>query len=305
MTPDEYLKRILKQQTFRNDDQELKDLRAWREEIEKTLRTVFGKYNPSICWAGSMAKGTMIIVSYDGDLTCYFFRDEERPGKTLKEIHATVKEALEGDYLVEVKPSALRIRKKDNWYVDLHVDVIPGRYVDDSKTDVFLHRTTGDKQRLKTNLQAHIEHIKNSGVRDAIRLMKYWKVCNGIEKAKTFVLELLVVKLLKDKASLPLSEQLEHVWTKFRDEVDSLSVEDPANSNNDLTEILDGCLCQLSAAASGTLRQIESKGWEAVFGKISEEEEAEAESNSVVNRIQTTAASIVVPTRPWGGNSSV
>jgi tRNA nucleotidyltransferase (CCA-adding enzyme) len=300
MTPDEYLKKILEQKTFRNDDQEIQDLRAWRKEIEKTLRAILGKYNPSICWAGSMAKGTMIIASYDGDLTCYFVRDEERPGKTLKEIHATVREALEGDYLVEVKPSALRIRKKNNWNVDLHVDVIPGRYVDDSKSDVFLHRTTGDKQRLKTNLQAHIDHIRDSGVRDAIRLIKDWKVYNGIEKAKTFALELLVVKLLKDKTSWSLSEQLEHVWTQFRDESSSLSVEDPANSNNDLTEILNGCRYHLSAVASTTLRQIENRGWVAVFGEIVEDEEAKEESNSIVNRIQITAPTILIPTRPWG-----
>ena len=302
MTPNEYLKKILEQQTFRNDDPELRDLRAWRQEIEKTLKAVLSKYNPSICWAGSMAKGTMIRASYDGDLTCYFVRDEERPSKTLKEIHTTVKEALEGSYRVDVKPSALRIRKKDNWTVDLHVDVIPGRYVDDSKSDVFLHRTTGDKQRLKTNLQAHIEHIGNSGVRDAIRLAKYWKVYNGIEQAKTFVLELLVVKLLKDTTSWSLSEQLEHVWTQFRDESSSLSVEDPANSNNDLTEILNGCRHHLSAAAYTTLRQIENKGWEAVFGEIVEDEEAEEESNSVVNRIRATVPTILAPTRPWGGS---
>ena len=302
MTPNEYLKKILKQQTFRNDDQELQDLRAWRQEIEKTLKAVLGKYSPSIRWAGSMAKGTMIRASYDGDLTCYFVRDEERPGKTLKEIHTTVKEALEGSYRVDVKPSALRIRKKDNWNIDLHVDVIPGRYVDDSKSDVYLHRTMGEKQWLKTNLQTHIEHIRDSGVRNAIRLTKYWKVYNGIEQAKTFVLELLVVKLLQDKTSWSLSEQLEHVWTQFRDESSSLSVEDPANSNNDLTEILNGCRHHLSAAASATLRQIENKGWEAVFGEIVEEDENENASNSVVNRVQVTARTILVQTRPWGSN---
>lgn len=302
MTPDEYLNKVLEQQTFRNNDQELKDLRSWRKEIEKTLRSFLGKYNPSICWAGSMAKKTMIRESYDGDLTCYFARDEEGPGRTLKEIHATVTEALGKDYLVEVKPSALRIRKKDDWDADLHVDVIPGRYVDDAKSDVFLHRTIGDKQRLKTNLQAHIEHIRDSDVRNAIRLMKYWKVYNGIEKAKTFVIELLVVKLLEDKTSLPLSEQLEHVWTQFRDKSNSLSVEDPANSNNDLTAILDQCRYHLSAVASTTLRQIESRVWESVFGEAEKGEESEEENDSVVNRIRATAPSIIVPTRPWGGN---
>jgi hypothetical protein len=40
----------------------------------------------------------------------------------------------------------------------------------------------------------HLSHIKNSNVVDAIRLIKLWRVRKAL-MFKTFVLELLVIKL--------------------------------------------------------------------------------------------------------------
>lgn len=293
MTPEEYLEKVLSQQKMKDSDQEVQDLIKRRDEIRDTLQSRLSRYSPSIKWAGSRAKGTMIRESYDGDMTCYFDRDENGVGETLADVHATVKEVLEDDYVVDVKTSALRIYDKEDR--DLHIDVIPGRYVDASRSDVFLHQTTGDKQRLKTNLDKHIEHIKGSGVTDAICLMKYWKERNNIQAAKTFVLELLVVKTLEGYKNLSLAEQLVQVWTTFRDESDSLSVEDPANSNNDLSEILSSCRDYLSSVASDTLSYVENGSWEKVFGDI-EEEESEGEFE---NRLLIATKSVKVPTKPW------
>ena len=47
------------------------DPEAGSTEIERTLRAHFWKSSPSIKWAGSMAKGTMIRESYDGDMTAF------------------------------------------------------------------------------------------------------------------------------------------------------------------------------------------------------------------------------------------
>ena len=99
---------------------------------------------------------------------------------------------------------------------DIHIDVVPGRYTDDTRTDVYLHQNLANKERLKTNLQTHIDHVRDSGVADAIRLMKLWRVLNAIG-LKTFVLELLVIDLLAGKANWVLTDQLTHILTKLRD----------------------------------------------------------------------------------------
>jgi hypothetical protein len=300
MTPNDYLVTILAQQTLEDDGPELRELRRRRKEIENTLRRHFSKSTPSIRWGGSMVKQTMILKSYDGDMTCFFPHEEVEAGATLEEVYDNTAETLGKDYVVERKASALRVKdpstkESKGFAEDLHIDVVPGRFTGDDDEDVFLHRTTGDKKRLKTNLQVHIDYIRDSGLRDAIRLMKLWNVRNGIG-AKTFVLELLVVELLKDRKNSGLAAQLKHVWTEFRDNAESLGVEDPANPNgNDLKPRLDDVRLGLATVAATTLSLIDGIGWKEVFGEV-EEYGGEDEKKAALK-----AASVHVrnPTKPW------
>jgi hypothetical protein len=299
MNANEYLRKILEKQTFRDDDPELENLRKHRREIEDLLRSCFSKSGLSIRWGGSMAKGTMIREAYDGDMTCYFPHDETETGGTLEEIYESVAGVLAKKYQVERKTSALRVKDlstkgSKGFAQDLHIDIVPGRFTSDDGDDVFLHRTTGDKDRLKTNLQVHIDHIRDSGVQPAIRLMKLWNVRNGIG-AKTFVLELLVVKLLKERKTETLARQLKYVWTELRDHADSLTVEDPANpTGNDLKPLLDDVRHRLSSVAATTLSLIESRGWEAVFGPPDSDDEGGRQA-----ALKAAAVHVANPTKPW------
>ncbi len=297
MKPSEYLRRILEEQTFKDSDQEMKDLRERRADVEKLLRDSFPKSSPSIRWGGSNAKGTMIRESYDGDLTCYFENGDTSAGESLEDLFENAAKAVETEYLVDRKTSALRVRDKsrEGRGRDSHIDVVPGRFTDDEKSDVFLHQNGGSKERLKTNLETHVKHISTSGVRDAIRLVKLWNVRHGVG-AKTFVLELLVVKLLKGMKTADLSDQLNHLWTEFSDSTDDLAVEDPANpSGNDLKPILDMCRYSLASIARSTLLGIDATGWESVFGPPKEEESLETKAAAIHVAVRTVAT----PTKPW------
>ncbi|MBL4808909.1 MAG: hypothetical protein JKY43_02485 [Phycisphaerales bacterium] len=297
MNTKEYLNETLDDQTLAENGKELKKLRRHRDDIKNLLLSKYSSPNPSICWAGSMSKKTMISDSYDGDLTCYFGHDDEQSGKTLEEIYQSVCDALRDDYMVEEKPSALRIMsdQTDSRGQYLHLDVVPGRYIEGDSGDVFLHRRTGDKSRMKTNLDVHIEHIRESGVRDAIRLIKLWRFQNGLIHAKTFVVELLVVKLLEKKKSSSLENQLIHVWESFRDNSASLAVEDPANpKGNDLKDQMDACRVDLSRVARQTLQTIEDSGWEDVFGAVESESE-----NVKAAALRVAVAGVSVPNKPW------
>ena len=108
--------------------------------------------------------------------------------------------------------------------------MVPGRFTDETKTDVYLYQSGGNKKRLKTNLDVHLDHVRDSGLIDAIRLAKLWRVRNGLS-IRTFVLELAVIKLLAGKKKKSLSGQMEHFWTELRDNSANLTVEDPANPN--------------------------------------------------------------------------
>lgn len=241
----------------------------------------------------------MIRESYDLDLICYFPRDDEDAGKTLKEIYGSVKQALANDYYVEEKQSALRLRDKspESYKADLRIDVVPGRYIDEEKADLFIYQAGAEKDRLKTNLEVHIAHVSKSGVRPAIRLMKLWRVRNGLQ-IKTFALDLLVIKLLKSKKDEPIDKQLLHLWKTFKETADDLSIEDPANpSGNNLSSMLSTWIrTQLSTVASSTLTLIDTAGWEAVFGKVPE---AKTKGGDRVAQLQQAAAVVTSRTRPW------
>lgn len=273
MSDKEYLEDILASQTLDPDGQEMKDLRSRRADVEKLLREKFKECSPTIRYGGSKAKGTMIREAYDLDMTCYFGRDDDGAGETLQEIYENVEAALADDYLITRKPSALRLKSRnaDDWATDFHIDVVPGRFIDEKNEDVFLYRSSGEKGRQKTNLDVHIEHVKGSGVTDAIRLNKLWRARNFLS-VRHFVLELLTIELLKGKKSLGLPDQLKHVWTELRDNVEDITIEDPANpTGNDLSELFNATVRQeLSSNARRTLELIERSGWEAVFGPVPE-----------------------------------
>jgi hypothetical protein len=273
MDADKYLEDVLKSQTLDDDGEEMKALCKRKGEVEKLLKDKFTN-NPTIRFAGSKTKGTMIRESYDLDITCYFKSEDTQAGDSLKDIYQNVRAALQAKYTVESKASALRLRGLDHDIhgVDFHIDVVPGRFSDDKSKDVFLHRENDDKVRLKTNPDVHVEHVRDSGVRDAIRLAKLWRERNGVG-IKSFVLELLVVDLLREKKDRWLQTQMKHLWTEFRDHSASLSVKDPANpEGNDLSSFLgEDVRNQLMQIATRTMEQVDADDWEKVYGKVGKE----------------------------------
>lgn len=297
MEPNEYLTKVLSGQELKDDSEELKELEKHREDVERVLRNGFPRSSPTIRYGGSKAKGTLIREAYDLDIACYFPHDGTSAGATLEEIYENVKACLADKYFVDPKTSALRLKSKDpkDLARDFHIDVVPGRYVDDSKSDCFLHQTSGKKERLKTNLDVHIEHVKSSGVVPAIRLQKLWKTRRSLQ-VKQFVFELLVIKILKDKKNSRWDGQLKHVWTTLKESEAPISVEDPANpSGNDLSELVKSAWQELTSASTATLDLIERQGWEAVFGPINGNG-ANGKNTDSLNR---AAAAVIAPTKPW------
>jgi hypothetical protein len=298
MTNNEYLEEVLKAQTMSKESQELKDLQRRRADVEKLLRREFSESSPTIRYGGSMAKGTMIREAYDLDIICYFPHEDDDAGETLKEIYGNVRDALSNEYLVTEKPSALRLkdRNSDTCSVDFHIDVVPGRFTDGTKNDAFIYRTTGEKARLKTNLDVHISHIRDSGVVDAIRLLKLWRFLHRLS-IKHFALELLAVEILKPKKSATLATQMKHIWTVFQDESDTVSIEDPANpSGNDLSELLSNTVrWELASQGLVALEAIENSGWSSIFGKVEESSDADK-----IASLHIAAASSIGRARPWG-----
>jgi len=295
MTNLEYLKDIIEKISIRDDGEEIKALRSEASKIEKILKGAFKGGDLTIKPGGSLAKGTMIKESYDLDLICYFGREDESAGKTLKEIYDSVKKALETDYFVNPKKSALRIESKQRVY--FHVDVVPGRFVDGDSDDVFLYQEAGDKDYLKTNLSKHIDHVKSRGknMTDIIKLLKFWRERNGLQSAKTFILELLTIEILKGKDLSRIDNCLDYFLREVSESIQNYKIEDPANpTGNDLSELFNDSVKNLmSSSAKNSLYIIGQQGWQGVFGEI--ESTTDDEKLASIQKIQSQNPG----PRPW------
>lgn len=290
-----YLQAVLEGHRLTSDDPELDAVRAERNRVESLIRAAFPGAVLTIRYGGSKAKNTMIRESFDLDVTSYFGHEDTSAGSSLKEIYDNVATPLKKDYFVEKRRSSLRLKTNRQQKDFLHIDVVPGRFTDEDSGDVFLYQNEGDKHRLKTNLDVHIAHIRDSGVTDAIKLIKYWKWCNGFN-AKTFVLELLAVDILSPLKDKGFDEQLLTFWRSLGHHIDDLSIEDPANpSGNDLSGIFSEAKFSLQIAAQTTLQTIETSGWQAVFGVV-EDKASEASRVAALSQVSTTRPQ---GARPW------
>jgi Nucleotidyltransferase domain len=298
METKEYLEAILAQESLKDDGPELNALREERDKVAKIIENAFSDCKPTVRYGGSKAKGTMVKGGYDLDLTVYFDHDSTACGETLKDIYQNVQNALAADYHVVPKNSSIRLEVlNDDKYT--HIDVVPGRFVSDdiANSDVFLHQNEGDKNRLKTNLEKHIQHIKESGVRSEIKLAKVWRNRQGLS-VKTFVLELMVVKILEGRKDKSLEENIKYLWEQLRDNADNISIVDPANPDgNDLKPLLDQVRYGLSSAASSALSLVEMDMWSSILG---EAESGEKNTSYASTAIGVTAPVMISnPSKPW------
>src|ERR1700693_256894 len=131
MEKHEYLEKVLTGQDLPDDGEELKELQAHRKNVEKILCETFPDSGATIRYGGSKAKGTLNRETYDLDIICYFPRDCTAVGETLKDIYSNVSKALAPSYNIQPKTSALRLKDAANPLSDIHIDVVPGRFVDD------------------------------------------------------------------------------------------------------------------------------------------------------------------------------
>jgi hypothetical protein len=129
----------------------------------------------------------------------------------------------------------------------LAFDVTPGREPNDDKEDndifIYINNDEAQSTRKKTNIFKQIEHIKGKDKeRDCIKQLKVWKHVHKFD-IKSFFVELLVIKAF-EKADID-SESKESFWNRLektmtfiRDNIKTIQLIDPGNSNNVVSDTL-------------------------------------------------------------------
>lgn len=267
ITVENFLQGLLTSQNLDPEQDHL--LQLHKAEITAFLRAEFGN-SPVIKYAGSREKGTMIRDNFDLDIVCYFPSSDIR---SLKEIRDDVSSHLSKKYLIEGKASAERIKnlKGVSTPQGYHIDVVPGRFIEGSK-DVFIHVAYGEKERMQTNLNTHIDHIANSGCVPVIRLIKIWALRNNVQ-IKTFILELFVVETLNgSKNKDNLQSSFLNVIEALKNRFGNLQLVDPANTNNVVSRTINSSdRALVTNTANNTFNRIEKSNnvsdWKTIFGE--------------------------------------
>lgn len=293
-----YLDSILAGQEISDEADIMKALQDEKNKVEELILKEFKDCNPIIKIAGSHAKGDAILESFDLDVCSYFCSDESGCGETLEDIFNNMVKCLEKEYHVVIKPTAIRLQNKsqEKLGIDCHIDVVPGRFVDGNTGDAYLHKSSGDKKYFKTNLKIHISHVRNSGLIDQIKLLKYWKIRFGLSIVKTFILELLVIEILKNFKGKSLDESLIYFWSEVEENIDTITIEDPANPyGNDLSPIFDASVkTALKSAASLSKKLADENKWEQIFGKVEQPSKL-----ITVASIEAVASTFRNPVKPY------
>lgn len=219
MTGHEYLAGVLYSQKMQLQD--LMTLRQLREKIEGVLRNEYGSY-PRFYYGGSYGKKTMIRAAFDLDIVIYFPPTET---STLKTIYRSVHQTLiDADYQVNPKTVSLQLPYNEGF----HIDVVPGRAQDNTYYYATLYKNGEDSTR-QTSIKIHIDSVRDC--REIIKLMKLWRFRHSLEW-KTFALEQTVIRALAGKWKANYERCLTTVFEFIQDNILTIRLVDPANSNN-------------------------------------------------------------------------
>jgi hypothetical protein len=212
-------------------------VRARRVEVESMLGGRWG-CEPRFYFGGSFAKKTAIAAQFDLDVVVYFPCDASAPSLLYDSVEARLRTA---GHTVVRHNVALRLQYTPGW----HVDVVPGRALDDSYeyADLWANDWGGTRQ---TSLKAHIA-LARDGDRNVVKLLKLWRWRNQVPVG-SFVLELAAARALRD-CSGSLEERLAGVLALLA-RLETVRLVDPANSANVVTDDLEWPRKQAIAAAA-------------------------------------------------------
>lgn len=181
--------------------------------------------------SGSYAKGTAIRGTTDIDL---FISLSPKTPCTLSEIYNKLSEyLLSSGYQIREQNVSIGLTISN-----VKIDLVPARKQPGLTSCHSIYRRKARTWTM-TNINKHIGFVKNSGRLNEIRAMKIWRNLHGLE-FPSFYLELSVMNALKGCSRLSLVSNLVKVLEYFSDDFTDAFIQDPANSNNiisdDLTE---------------------------------------------------------------------
>jgi hypothetical protein len=227
MTGDEYIASILsKYQVYTGVGSAPYNM---REILLPVIKNWAGNVLLDVAFSGSFAKGTGVKGSTDVDL---FISLDPQTSQNLKEIYDSLYNYLEKNGYSPRRQNVSIGIKHNN----LSVDLTPGKKQAGNTNDHSIFRSKAQTWT-QTNIQVHINRIKDSGRIDEIRVIKIWRNLHQLE-FPSFYLELTIIDALSGKNRNQLATNFLTVLEYLRDNFVNARVVDPANANNIISDDL-------------------------------------------------------------------
>lgn len=228
--------------------------------LSQTLNNWFNRtynrysYYPkmSIQQSGSRAKGTAIKGKSDMDM--FLSIEDPNNEKTLQTYYDEVYVFLKDEgYTVRKQNVSIGLK-----YYGCDIDVVPAKKVNSQSyiryNDHYLW-SNKHKCRMLTNIQKHIDMVRNSGVQKEIMLLKVWRENHSLDFPSIYIEQLCIEKLSKNN-QYNLADNFWQMLHYISDNIENKRVVDPSNCNNIISDSLTNSeKRQIANQAQGSLGQ--------------------------------------------------
>jgi hypothetical protein len=252
MNKNNYLENVLQSHKMSHVDDILAKHKNKRDDIKNALEEKFkDEIVTRAINSGSYAKHDAINIKYDLDICQPFKRNSFATlGDMADAVHNYFNDEYEDDELLHNKIRKQRVSVGLTFLVDNHeiqIDIVPGRevtqddYIETNRLNLYVRPTLLEAaSSTQTNIQKHIDLVKGKGdERNAIRLLKAWKVHSN-KSIKSFLIELITFRAFDNCSEISVGHwgKLKMVMEFILDNIQTIRLEDPANSNNIVSDTM-------------------------------------------------------------------
>ncbi|HBR21519.1 MAG TPA: nucleotidyltransferase [Nitrospiraceae bacterium] len=203
-------------------------------------------------FSGSNAKGTAIRGTTDVDL---FISLKDGTQETLKQLFDMLFNKMRNSGYSGARKQNVSIHVNHN---GIDMDLVPAVHLGGNTEDHWLYVNKANRERTKTNVNDHVELVRNSGRVNEIIVTKIWRKNHNLD-FPSFYLELAVIEALKYKRS-GLAVHFLAVLDYLSNGFSSARFVDPANTTNIISDDLTYVEKRAIASQAGQSRRQQSWG---------------------------------------------
>jgi hypothetical protein len=195
------------------------------------IRTWAGQQLNALQYSGSYAKETGVRGISDVDV---FISLKSDTTNTLKEIYNSIYElAHRQGWSPRTQNVSVGVTLNGT-----RGDLVPGKVQAGYQNYHSLYLRKRDSWT-QTNVALHVDTVRNSGRFREIRAIKIWRLLRNLDWPSLF-LELFTISVLSGRSRTALADNVLHVLRTIGTSLTSTRIEDPANTNNVLSDDLTG-----------------------------------------------------------------